>query len=569
MSRATQFGLLLLACAALYLVGNNTVPLWDRDEPRYANASRWMMQSGDWVVPRIGFGDQPQTPRTAKPVLIYWLQAGAMGLFGATGFAARFPSAIAMLVTIVVLFFALGRTRRAFWTVVIFATSGLTIAAAKMALTDSVLLMFVTISQLCVYAMWRGRANLFTWIVYGIAVGLAGLTKGPVVLGVNGMTLLVLWGISSLDRFIISYRQKALGDSGGVYLPRKARSFTSLRMTNIVVGVCIALAIIAAICVPWLLAVQHRAPEFLKTIIGHDVIERVQTGLEGHKGPPGYYLILIWATYFPWSLLLPATVVQAFANRRIPQIRFALAAVIGPWVMFEIVQTKLPHYLLPIFPPLAFLTGDMLIRASRKRIKDMANIAFVRVAFGWAILVALLASAPWIAIAKFKFSQAMLWPMVVLSLLGIEWGRQVWLYFRGNKPLDAAAVMGIGMIGLIGVLYGWYLPTAKYMQISPAVADILKNQGATRPGDVIMIDYKEPTLAFYQGGTIQPERDNDYLQNNSPQKWPNWIVTTTEVWHRTPEDLRAKWEVIDQVHGWSYADGSRILDVLVAKKKDK
>jgi hypothetical protein len=211
----------------------------------------------------------------------------------------------------------------------------------------------------------------------------------------------------------------------------------------------------------------------------------------------------------------------------------------------------------------------MLIRASRKRIKDLANIAFVRVAFGWAILVALLASAPWIAIAKFKFSQAMLWPMVVLSLLGIEWGRQVWLYFRGNKPLDAAAVMGIGMIVLIGVLYGWYLPTAKYMQISPAVADILKNQGATRPGDVIMIDYKEPTLAFYQGGTIQPERDNDYLQNNSPQKWPNWIVTTTEVWHRTPEDLRAKWEVIDQVHGWSYADGSRILDVLVAKKKDK
>jgi 4-amino-4-deoxy-L-arabinose transferase-like glycosyltransferase len=253
--------------------------------------------------------------------------------------------------------------------------------------------------------------------------------------------------------------------------------------------------------------------------------------------------------------------------RRLPHIRFALAAVIGPWVMFELVQTKLPHYLLPVFPPLAFLTADMLRRASRKRIKDLANIAFVRVVLAWGLLVMLIACVPWLAIFKFKFEQPMLIPMIVLTLLGAEYGRQVWLYFRGNRPLDAAVVMGIGMILLIGVLYGWYLPTAKFLRISPQVADILQREGATHPHDVMMIDYKEPSLAFYQGGTIEPQRDNDYLQDAPPDRLPTWLVLTRDIWRATPESIRAKWDVIGQVHGWSYSDSARIVDVMVVKKK--
>src|SRR5215207_7257054 len=87
-----QTALIILAAAALYLIGNGSVPLWDRDEPRYAQTSRQMLQSGDWVVPR--FLDDV---RTAKPVFIYWCQAGAMTIFEDNAFAARFPSAIAML----------------------------------------------------------------------------------------------------------------------------------------------------------------------------------------------------------------------------------------------------------------------------------------------------------------------------------------------------------------------------------------------------------------------------------------------------------------------------------------
>src|ERR1700690_4486369 len=90
--------LIILASLLVYLIGNHSVSLWDRDEPRYAQTSRQMLQSGDWVVPRL-----LDEVRTAKPVFIYWCQAASMQLFGDTDFAARLASTVAMLLTAVVL----------------------------------------------------------------------------------------------------------------------------------------------------------------------------------------------------------------------------------------------------------------------------------------------------------------------------------------------------------------------------------------------------------------------------------------------------------------------------------
>ncbi|MGH7213330.1 MAG: ArnT family glycosyltransferase, partial [Tepidisphaeraceae bacterium] len=183
---------------AVYLVGNGRVPLWDRDEPRYAQASRQMLHSGDWVVPR--FLDKP---RVNKPPLIYWLQAGSMKWLGETDFAARLPSVVAMVATLVVLgasVWCAAGPRRAAWTIFIFATCGMTLAAAKMAITDSVLLVWILGAQLCVYQIWRGRATWWTYAVLGLAVAFGGLAKGPVILGVMGMTLLALWGMRAIDR---------------------------------------------------------------------------------------------------------------------------------------------------------------------------------------------------------------------------------------------------------------------------------------------------------------------------------------------------------------------------------
>src|SRR6185437_2838165 len=186
--------LILLGAAAVYLAGNARVSLFDRDEPRYAQCSRQMLRSGDWVVPRLY-----DEIRAQKPPLIYWCQATAMRIFGDDSvggtFAARFPSSLAMLLTLTVLAIALWRgvsPRHAVWTIFILATSLMTIVSAKVCLTDSVLLLFTTIAQLCLYSIYDGSRKWTPVLLMAVMLGLGGLTKGPFILGTVGCTAVVL-----------------------------------------------------------------------------------------------------------------------------------------------------------------------------------------------------------------------------------------------------------------------------------------------------------------------------------------------------------------------------------------
>ena len=540
---------LVIVCAAvLYLVGNASVPLWDRDEPRYAQTSRQMLATGDWVVPRL-----LDEVRTAKPVLIYWLQAASMRAFGVNEFAARLPSAVAMLLTLlmlaVVVYHALG-PRRALWTALVLASSGLVIAAAKMCITDAVLLLWVTIAQICLLATYarHQRGDVRSWmlpLMMWLAVGLAGLTKGPVVLGVMLMTMLAL----------------LLIDVGGAFRER-ARWRDAIRWwrdTRPLVG----LLILALVCGPWLFLVERRAPGFVWTSLWHDVITRSRTSLEGHSGPPGYYLLTIWLTYFPWSLLIPATLVWAWRRRANPVHRYCLAAIVGPWVMFELVQTKLVHYVLPVFPALAILTADLLVRGSRRVLTTNTAVVAARV---WWALVALAGLAPWVSTIYFDVSPDAVAVMALVSVLAVAYGGAVYARFRARRPLDAAALMGGGMILVIAVLYGLYLPRAAYLQTSKRVAQILRAEGAVDPGDAVMIDYREDSLPFYQSGTIRRQA-NTYLLNTPRWEWPRWVVVTDRVWSLMPAEVRDEFDEVGRVRGWWYAKGGRVVEVIVLRKK--
>ena len=291
--------IVIIAAAALYLIGNDRVGLWDRDEPRYAQTSRQMLQSNppDWVVPRL-----LDDVRTAKPIFIYWCQAGAMWLLNSSDpFAARLPSVIAMVITLIVLAIAIGKSIgwwRAFWTIFILSTCGLVIAAAKMCITDSVLLLWITIAQLCLFAIYQGNRSWLLTIILWLSIGLALLTKGPVILGIQLTTTLVLAAL----------------DVGRDW--RSSRAWLSaIRWwpnTRPLIGILLAAAVVA----PWIIQVQHREPTFLKRAL-HDVVARSIKPLEGHAGPPGYYLLTVWGTLFPWCILLPAAIPSAWRNRRL------------------------------------------------------------------------------------------------------------------------------------------------------------------------------------------------------------------------------------------------------------
>ena len=541
--------ILIIASSGLYLIGNGSVALWDRDEPRYAQTSRQMWKSGDWVVPHY-----LDLVRTAKPPLIYWCQAAAMSELGDNAFAARLPSAVAIIILLILLPAVLLRhigLQRTLWTVFIFATSGLVIANAKLCITDAVLLLWVTIAQFCLYSIWRGNASWPVVLTMAVAIGLAGLTKGPVILGFLAMTLLAL----GVFRLI---------DSRFIPLPADETLPVRRRPSHIFLKTIIGFLIVTAITLPWVFLVNHRASAFLRTAVGHEVWDRMMTPLEQHTGPPGYYLLTIWLTFFPWSMLLPTAIGLAIRYRANPQTRFAMAAIVGPWIMLECVRTKLPHYFLPVFPALAFLTADAIVRCLSGQHDHLKSRGFIRAIGVCGVLIAVATSAPWLVMRAYHPLPYA--AMTVISILGVLFGVTVFTLFKIRRTAAGALAMGICTMALVGVIYGWYLPQAQFLQLSPRVADVLIAHDVVHPHQVIMLGYMEPSLAFYQGGTMR-EAGPIGLGPNFVAQFPQWMVVSADVWNQATPDVRQLFDVVADVRGLAYADHGRWVNVMVLRRK--
>jgi 4-amino-4-deoxy-L-arabinose transferase-like glycosyltransferase len=570
-----------MAVAAVYLFGNGRTQLFDRDEPRYAQCSRQMLQSGDWVVPRLY-----DNIRAAKPPGIYWCQATAMTLLGDTPFAARLPSAIAGVLTALLLGIAIWRevgSRHAIWTVFVLATSALMIWSSKICLTDSVLLLCTTVALLGIYVLWRGRGGWIAVVIVSVAIACGGLIKGPFILGVLAATMTMLWLLRQLDRWVDRRREvrtqrgfEVIVESAG-QAPMNGASPASIavepavqltsapQLAQILIRSLVGLLIVAALISPWLFLVHHRAPQFLGAA-REDALHHLESGSEGHKGPPGYHLLLIWATFLPWSLLLPLSIVLAFSHRRLPQVRFALAAVLGSWIFAEILQTKLPHYILSAFPALAFLTADTIVRCLNGEQRDLMSREIKTGAVILAIAVVGAATYPWWWLA-FKFHDFPWFALMSLSLFGIVVAGAVCFLFLKARPLPALVSMGLGSLGLWAILFGLYLPRSQPLRLPIRVADVLKKYDAVHPHEAVMFEYKEPSLAFYQGGTIR-EYDLSLGQLAQPGSAPRWVVTKKTIWDQATPDVRAAFDVIGPpIRGLDYSDALNTVEVMILRKK--
>lgn len=346
------------------------------------------------------------------------------------------------------------------------------------------------------------------------------------------------------------------------YRPHRPTGGRGRRAVSVAMKVAVGLAIVALLVGPWLYLVVRRASGFLGASVSHDVLARVAKPLEGHAGPPGYHLALTFATFLPWSPLLPMAVVFAWKHRADPRLRFALAAVAGPWALFEAVQTKLPHYMLPAFPPLAFLTADAIVRCLRGEAHDLRRRAFLVAATVMALVV--VAMGVGAAVCALRFGDPVA-PPLVLVLTTVALAAAVFAAFVRRKLAAGLLAMGLGMAAVYAVAFVLYLPSADALRVSPRAAAILRRAGATGPGDAIMLDYKEPGLAFYQGGTIR-EDSTMVLSHELLDRAPRWLAITDDVWAKTPEDVRRRVETVGSAHGVAYADG-RVVTVRVVRRR--
>jgi len=560
--------LIIVAAAILYVAGSWGVSLWDRDEAWYCQTSKQMVQSGDWVVPH--FLDQP---RYAKPIFIYWCQAASMTIFGANEFAARLVSGVAMTATLTMLGVVLSRAiggRRAMLTVLIFSSSALVITAAKMCLTDSVLLLFITGMQLCLFRLYRAagsrrpvgwrmdhpvprsqgsRSTLATAMAMWVCTAMAVLTKGPVVFALMLGTMIAL----------------ALLDIG-----RQCRSLQAWRAAIAWwkhIRFLRGLLIVLVVGLPWLLAAYLRHPDFIWKML-REPGQHFGSNQDGHWQAPGYFLVTIWLTYFPWSLLLPTALTLGWKHRGLPHVRFALAIILGNWVFAEMMVTKLPHYILPAFTSLAFLTATAVIRCVRRQHDDLDRKVFYGALGVWACGAMMLAALPYVG--AWRLDDPARGGGLLFAAVGVAYVAAVVVLFARRRLVGAAAVAGGGMMLLITILYMCYLPSAAFLRLPQRVAiELERLRKLDGPGDgrVIMVDYDEPSLAFYQGGTIG-KAEKPYLRQTPPEQWPRWIVISSKFFDSLPPGRQRCLQRMATLSGVNYNTGGKVVDLFIMRKSD-
>ena len=111
---------------------------------------------------------------------------------------------------------------------------------------------------------------------------------------------------------------------------------------------------------PWFLAiVQPSGGEFFAESVGHDLLSKVVSGQEAHGAPPGYYFVLFWVTFFP-ARHWPDGGARIWAARREKGAKFLLCWIVPAWIVLELVITKLPHYVLPLYPAIAILIAGVV-----------------------------------------------------------------------------------------------------------------------------------------------------------------------------------------------------------------
>jgi 4-amino-4-deoxy-L-arabinose transferase-like glycosyltransferase len=318
-------------CGILFFANLGTFPFFNKGEPREALVVQHIVHHGNWLFPLKMESDIP-----SKPPLFHWLGAFISLIWGeVTEGTVRFPSALLATLGILAVYF-LGRRLLSpeigLLGAVILATSLDYQRLAISARVDMTLTLFVTLSLVLFFAIYRGYLNgtVWTYLLY-LILGLGVLAKGPVSLILSGMIIVCFLGL----RKRWDYLYRLCFHRGAI------------------------LTVAVALC--WyVLALVEGGEEFFNRQVMHENLGRFFTrgeGGTGHQKPIYYYIPYLFSGGLPWSVFFPFMVVDWFKGRRFSDEGFLFLAVwaIVVFVFFSVSAGKRPPYILPLYPPLSLL----------------------------------------------------------------------------------------------------------------------------------------------------------------------------------------------------------------------
>ena len=486
--RCRQHGwwLLLVLAIMLYLPGTVTIPLMDRDEPRFAHATVEMMDRASWTIPYFN-----GAYRFDKPPLTYWWMRLHYNLLGVNELAARLHSVLAVyLIALVVAGMARKLTRDASIALLAGAawlTSLQSLVHGRLCVADMPMILFVALACRALVELLTEpplqRWNGWFWCLW-LSLGAGFLAKGPIAWFVPALAL-VLW------RWVLWKKPLPWG------------------RLQAVPGTLIAVAMVAAWGVPALIE-THGA--FWKTGMGEHVVKRGTDVFNGRKFVPGFYLLTTWLSLFPWmGFALP--VWHSLRTQWTAQTSFLAAWFLAPQVIFFFYATQLPHYVMPGYPAFIVLLA-LAWQSSSRTVPAVAKWLtlglVVVVAIGW--VFAFMAQIPPGGIRELLYSAQLL--LTCVLALGGAVACVVWKQGMTRR--------NTGLVCLTVTLTTLSLALLGQQLRATSVPVRVAEQLATPPHDISLhgCGYTEPSLVFYTNRQWQFTDDvsaaKQLLQSSDP-----------------------------------------------------
>jgi 4-amino-4-deoxy-L-arabinose transferase-like glycosyltransferase len=511
--RFGHYALLLAFGAVLFLPNLGGPSLWDIDEGNNAEAAREMWAAHNWIVPTFNF-----ELRVDKPALLYWLQIGAYKLFGVNEFAARFPSAVAALLAVLCTY-ELGR--RMFGAAVgllgglMLGSGVLFCAAAHFANPDALFNACTLLTFLCFWNSFaRGDRSWF--LLCGVGSGLAVLAKGPIgLLLPSAVTLIfLLW----------------------------ARQLRRLLDWRLLVG----MLTFGLVMVPWYAWVgAETRGNFLKGFFLAHNVDRYLNAMEGHTGGPGYYLLVLFLGLLPWSAFLGLALwyslrfnqpdAQARGRER-QSVAFLWCWIVFYIAFFSVSRTKLPNYILPVYPAVAVLTARFLDRWRRGEFQPpawmlhAAPLCLLLLGVGTAAGLLTLGGVWSLRVDNRTYSGVEMW--AVLGLLPLAGAAVTWWCLRHGRRTGMIAGFAASSFAYLAVLAGWGAGALEKHKAPRELVRGLHDNLTAHEVRIGAYQYFQPSLVFYCQREVQKLKSEDELIEFLTCPLPVYLFMPASVWQQ-------------------------------------
>ena len=507
---------LVVLFGCLFLICLGTIDLLDFDEACYAEVSREMYLSRNIITPQLN-----GKPFYEKPPLLYWVQVVGYRLFGLSALGARIINALAGLVTILVAFLFARRPlgeRTAFFSSLILGGNVLFAYLSRVALTDMLLTLSLVLCLGCSYravedTLHKNSQGTLWFLAACLASAVAMLAKGAI-----GVLLPVASGFF----FLLAIRRLRILFRPLWFVP--------------------GILIICLVGLSWYILIGLTHPDgflFMRDLFLKHHVGRFASPMQGHSGPIVYYIPLLLIGFLPWSPFVPLALSRTglfkpHDERTRFLCLFGIFAAIT-FVFFSLAGTKLPNYIIPVLPGLAFITATLFVDSKHTQVRGarwaipVCTTAFLLIVLAavLVILPALIPRLPDILGEDARKAPGLLLPIhlglkpyvaaAVLAALALA----VIVAWRKNRLQALVWSLFAAAFGMIIIVFFGVMPAYNTHFAAPLTRlSVEAGKMTPKHGRVILVELRDrPSVIFYSGkntehcGSGQPEKLMELLHS--------------------------------------------------------